>query len=97
MEILGHGDSFFLSTHDNPPQEIMISSSGVHGPKTQLCRTRVHAGATSMPQGEVCFNTQSETAFSASGAMVSSMAPYSVGEPVGQCCKRWFKPGNAVI
>lgn len=33
----------------------------------------------------------------ASGEMVSSIAPYSLTEPVVQCCSKWFNPSIDTI
>jgi hypothetical protein len=58
-------------------------------PELQLgmtrCPTSLFLKRRPERHGEVCFRTQSEMEFRASGAMVSSMPPYSVGEPVGAC------------
>jgi hypothetical protein len=44
-----------------------------------------------------CFTTHIDMSSNASGANVSSMFPYSEGEPVALCWKRWFRPGISMV
>src|SRR5215467_7377145 len=103
------GQFFFLLScpyHDSKPRDFMNSNHRCRATNTQLDQKGVGDQQTprssrndigTRPQGEVCLRIQSEIELRASGAKVSSMPPYSVGEPVGACWKRWFRPGSSLV
>src|SRR5215469_16749934 len=92
----------FLSECHRIPKRLLDGSGHLSGHGAQIiCFARVPRLLRELRvrrcQGETCLRIQSEMAVRAFGSKVSSMPPYSLGEPVGACWNRWFSPGSSLV